>query len=62
MVHAFIVSYDECVGKEEEEMARTEKGKNILMARRHENTSRGAFASQIPSKNVAIRTRFSIIG
>ena len=32
------------------------------MARRHENASRGAFASQIPSKNVAIRTRFSIIG
>ena len=50
MVRAFIASYDECVGKEEEETARTKKGKNILMARRRENTSRGAFASQIPSK------------
>jgi len=49
MVRAFIASYDECVGKEEEETARTKKGKNILMARRRENASRGAFASQIPS-------------
>jgi len=49
MVRAFIASYDECVGKEEEETARTKKGKNILMARRRENASHGAFALQIPS-------------
>ena len=55
MVRAFIASYDECVGKEEEETARTKKGKNILMARRRENASRGAFASQIPSKFLWIR-------
>ena len=52
MVRAFIASYDECVGKEEEETARTKKDKNILMARRRENASRGTFASQIPSEEV----------
>jgi len=50
MVRAFISSYDEYVGEEEEETARTKKGKNIkkniLMARRRENASRGAFALQ----------------
>ena len=49
MVRAFIASYDECVGKEEEETARTKKGKNILMARCCENAFRGTFALQIPS-------------
>ena len=49
MVRAFITSYDEYVGEEEEETARTKKGKNILMARRRKNASRGAFASQILS-------------
>jgi len=42
------MSYNEYVG-EEEETARTKKGKNILMARRRENTSRGTFALQILS-------------
>ena len=51
MVRAFITSYDEYIGEEEEETARTKKGKNILMARRRENASRGAFASQIPSES-----------
>jgi len=50
MVRAFIASYNECVGKEEEETAKTKKGKNIPMARRRENVSRGAFALQIPSE------------
>ena len=49
MVHAFVTSYDEYVGEEEEEMARTKKGKNILIARRRKNASRGAFALQILS-------------
>ena len=49
MVCAFVTSYDEYVGEEEEGTARTKKGKSILIARRHENTSCGAFSSQILS-------------
>jgi len=49
MVRAFVTSYDEYVGEEEEETARTKKGKNILMVRCRENVSHGAFASQILS-------------
>jgi len=49
MVRAFVTSYNEYIGEEEEETARTKKGKNILMAQHRENASRGAFASQILS-------------